>query len=161
MLKFNQVYVTRANSIQDELRSNIKEMEGQYAAYLEKLEGKAKQAGNLDAVLQIQGERKRFDEEKDWPASVMSDLPTVAHKNYEAAMSYRKGYEDKRDKDLQMLNAAYANQVSGLIKRLTSDGKIDDAIKIQKQYGSRIDGWSTSSRVLFKDPSKGPKGDKA
>jgi len=161
MLKFNQVYITRANSIQKDLQTSITGMQSQYASYLEKLEAKAKQAGNLDAVLQIQAERKRFDTDKDWPAAVISDLPAMAHKNYESAMSYEKGYEEKRDKDLRTLNAAYANQVSGLIKRLTSDGKIDEAVKLQDRFGSRIDGWSTSSRVLFKNAQKGPKGNKA
>ena len=87
----------------------------------------------------------------------MSDLPAIAHKTYESALSYKKGYEQKRDKDLKMLNAAYANQVSGLIKRLTTDGKIDEAVKLQKNYGSHIESWSNSSRVLFKNADKGPK----
>ena len=112
-------------------------------------------ARDIDADAQAFSSRNR-----DKQNEVIADLQ-AALKNYEAAMSYQRGYEEKRNKDLRSLNTAYANQVSGLIKRLTSDGKIEDAVKIQKRYGSRIDGWSTSSRVLFKDASKGPKGDKA
>ena len=157
LLKYNNVYVTRSKDIQSTYRNDIKEMIGQYNGALQKLEARAKQAGNLDAVLQLQAEQKRFNEDKDWPAAVMSDLPAIAHKTYESALSYKKGYEQKRDKDLKMLNAAYANQVSGLIKRLTTDGKIDEAVKLQKNYGSHIESWSNSSRVLFKNADKGPK----
>jgi len=106
-----------------EERKPLNEFEKQYRVQLQKLEGRIQAAGDLKKLLTVREELKSFDSgnAKDFPE--LERLQGIYKKERDTIVS-------KISETEKRVIGAYQKKLSELQKKLTQEGKIDDAVKV-------------------------------
>ncbi|MEI6218126.1 MAG: hypothetical protein WCP86_04450, partial [bacterium] len=131
------------------------------ATYSKKLDSMAetlKNAGDLEGVVAIRAEKKRFEEEKKVPTESAPDInPAIAKARAEYQQSVTKGEIDK-NKGILALADNYASDLEALKKQLTKEDKIEEATLVKQEIDRlRASAEVTSAQFVIADlASKSP-----
>lgn len=107
-----------------------------YGASLDALVKHSQSRGDLEALLSVMEEKKRFEAEKTIPRDTPSGTSLSLQKirqNYFSAIS---GAEKRRDTTLPMLQSSYLKKLEEMKKQLTREGKLEAALAIKAEIDS-------------------------
>ncbi len=106
-----------------------------YDAALTVIARRSKARGDLDTYLAVEAERKRFNEEKVVPeedgVSLPDDVVAVRHAHARAVAAA----DETRDKRHLQLIGRYKPHLRALMRRLTQNGKFEDAKRVKAELG--------------------------
>jgi hypothetical protein len=103
-----------------------------YVQFLGKLSTSHQKKGDLTTVIWLQGEKDRFKKKKDVPSEPESGAPEAAAK---AQVLYaKKAHAEslKYERDLVGLSNSSAKRLNAVIKQLTSESRIDEALVVRE-----------------------------
>ena len=127
LVELKRRHFQRRDAVMSVYEVNKAKLASQYYGALKSKEKAAQSAGDLNALLAVREELTRFREEKSW----LRNVPESAHAKIKSLMQigYKqiREHQERRDNDLQRLNAAYRKDLDTLMKRMTIGDRIDDA----------------------------------
>ncbi len=125
-----EIYEKAAAAIHARVERSLAELRDQYTETLPQLRARAQTEGNLQSLMQLTEEEKRFRSSPVWEASVISSLP--------ALRALQRKCQDreaeliaKRDDQVRVLTGQYESRLPGLQKELTRDSRIEDALAVK------------------------------
>jgi hypothetical protein len=107
-----------------------------YGASLDALVTYAQSRGDLESLLSVMAEKKRFESEKtiprDAPAGASSSLQKTRQNYFSAIANAQK----RRDATLPKLQSSYLKKLEEMKKQLTREGKLEAALAIKAEIDS-------------------------
>jgi len=134
-----EIYQKNLKAIQDDYTNKLAALSAEYAQSLNNLEQASQKKGDLDGVLGAQKEKKRFESDQTVPLTPSADvLPAIG--SLQAAYQKTNAKLDAA-KNRQILSLAdqYAAKLEALKRKLTMDGKIDEASKVAEDKNKLAD----------------------
>ena len=123
--------------------------------YFQALDGfiqKAQAAGNLPMVLQAQEEKKRFEEDA-WVSPRDSVHPQIQKLRGTLRSGLDRISEEHAVKRLR-LHQAYQQQVADIVKTLTQNSQIDEALRVQKEAEATLNDTEDPLKSVRKKKKK-------
>lgn len=127
------LYETRLQEIEEQYANSITNLATKYTQALEKSAAELQKKGDLDGLLAMKKEIARFKSVGKVPESSPADAPATV-KNYQKI--YREASAEAvatRHESVTKLTASYQTHLESLQKKLTQEGKIEEAILIKKE----------------------------
>lgn len=151
------VYDQQAAKIESEYAQNLGALDARYPRDLNTLKGRAQQAGNLNGVMALDAEMRRFESERSIPDAAPPGLPDdllalqAAHRKARADVARDRGV-----KTLALVNL-YLQRLEDMKKSLTMAGKLDEALAVNTE----VERVKASPAVMAADFAAAAAGDAA
>ena len=139
-------YQIRYEEKLDLIRQPLTKLGDRYREALVKLQDDLQEKADLDGLLALRSELKRFDELKLPPAE-NSALGSIAR----LQKIYQAGYDEKFpaiEKQLIPAETAYREKLEGMMRKLTTTGEVDLAVKVRSALEKLGPARSTSETTL-------------
>jgi len=133
LVKSKTIYKKALEKIEADYQADIKPVNDKYHKNLTKMLAQANQTGNLEIILHIKVEIKRFLKTKNVPSPPASDLHTLiikAHDGYKRAVA-----DAEKDRDVRVINllSQYIKRLDGLKKEYVKDANLKSASIVAKE----------------------------
>lgn len=127
------VYDAERAKLADAFQARRQTVIKRYGEGLAALEKRFRRVGELESILAIQAERKRFAEAAAVPSTPGPDFPPVALNLQRDCRSVIKGASLEESKGVILLTDRYASHLTGLMKQLTIERKIEEALAVKQE----------------------------
>ena len=151
LTEYGRNFMKSVNGVRATYVAATNDIPARYLKDLGRLEEKFQKAGDLDGLLSVKGEVKRFKAafsgERD-PFEAVPEMPAEAFvKAPEALRSLQEGYvasfaeaDKDRKASLKELGGKFSAFLDDIQKKLTREGKIEEAIAI-RDHSEKIEGF--------------------
>jgi len=104
-----------------------------YSNSLVTSESQLKNEGDLMGLLSVRAEQKRFAATREVPTAPAADLPEIVVQAQRAHFARIQQAEKTRDKNRLALAKEYRTRLDALKRQLTTEGKIEDALRVRTE----------------------------
>jgi len=112
---------------------SLKALPARYAASLKTLEAKLQKSADLDGVLAVRQERKRFEEQKEVPESAVLETPSALHDLQAQYRDAPNSLELARARKLTELAQNYLGALRKAQANFTRKGEIEKAVLLKTE----------------------------
>ena len=134
----------------------LEDLKTRYETSLKNLSEKYRRAGNLDMLLEVRKEMKRFEEDRSVPAESPATIPDSVRKTQITYKDYLKRARTDHATRMIGLMDRYARRLQELVVELTKQAQIDDAIRVRDEI-KKIDFVKADFIIKFADVLEKPK----
>ncbi len=144
LIRSAEIYAAEVGRIASQYDEAVKSLPRQYQADLADKQRKLQESGDLDGMLAIAkeakrftaalaGERDPFESVPEMPESAVVEKPEVLHAMQDAYLKLHKESTDLRRKRLVDLTTLYIKGLEGIQKDLTRKDRIADAVSVRQE----------------------------
>jgi hypothetical protein len=146
------IYTQMHTKVSTEYTTAVASAGERYGASLDAVVTHAQSRGDLEALLSVMAEKKRFGAEKtiprDTPSGASPSLQKIRQNYFSAITNAKK----RRDATLPMLQSSYLKKLEEMKKQLTREGKLEAALAIRSEIDSVGQGRSKAPAVRKETP---------
>jgi hypothetical protein len=129
--EYKKTYETRVGQIKTEYEATVARATAAYAKLLDYALNAGRTRGDLDTVVAAQKEKKRFETEKSVPDASPAEMPEWLKRQQDSSRARISSARIDKDKKHVQLLTLYLDALEALKKRLTTEGKIDEALAVK------------------------------
>jgi len=127
------VYAKEQGKLSKELATRRKAVMRVYGEKLAVLEKHYQRAGELEFVLAVRSERSRFDGDRTIEVTAGSDLPAALRQLQRDCRETLDAAQLENSRTLIRLTDRYVSHLEGLVKQLTRDNKMEQALNVRQE----------------------------
>lgn len=129
--ELSATFTTRLARVEATYQEHLVALPGHYAAGLDALIGTLRTEGALDLLLVVTAEKQRFETEKTVPPTADTKTLGTIRKLQEEFRTTSRRLELEKNQTILDLAKRYNLQLEALQKRLTQEGRINEAVRVK------------------------------
>jgi len=126
-------YEGKLLEIQQERDNRAKAQGDWYQRGLDGIETSLKNEGDLEGLLALRAERERFKREESFSSNTLAQTPVELVDLQGQCQTALARYEDEKNEQVVKLAQGYMTTLAALMKDLTQQGRIDEALSVRQE----------------------------